>query len=364
MDLLDLLKLMFRRWYVSAPVVVVTLGAALAFGLAIQPEYKTEVAILLVPPTTSAAAPAPNATPRPGNPWLRIGENAMAQAVQISTSAHDARKRIAAAGGDPDYEVGLVTRSSILTVAVTAATEESARKTVEAITQLIHDEVAGQQAQYRPNPGEQITTEVLDPGLNIVQSRSNVLRAQVVIAAIGALLAAVAAVVWDAVARRRASARLGQRRDGPNPMAWNAGQAPVGPPPRPAPAGAPAPVARSAPVSGGPGREATQPLSRVAAGVHPPDDRRPRYPADDRYAGADDHYRRPGTDDQHAGPAVEDRYPDDRYAGSVGNERTGGHLPHDRAAGQGGNGRAAAQPGEETILLTSTARNVLDDPGR
>ncbi|GAA3748313.1 hypothetical protein GCM10022225_35380 [Plantactinospora mayteni] len=361
MDLLDLLKLMFRRWYVSAPIVVVTLGAALAFGLAIQPEYKTEVAILLVPPTTSAAAPASNATPRPGNPWLRIGENAMAQAVQISTSAHDARTKIAAAGGDPDYEVGLVTRSSILTVAVTAATEESARKTVEAVTTLIHDEVAGQQAQYKPNPGEQITTEVLDPGLNIVQSRSNVLRAQVVIAAIGILLAAVGAVVYDAVARRRASARLGQRRDARTPMAWNAGQ-PVSAgqavvsTPRPAPVVSPAPMARAAPVATGPGREPTQPLSRRGAHgsadrAHPVDDRYPGSPADERYPGSP-------ADERYPGPPADERYP-----GSPVNERAGGHLGHDRGVGQGGNGRGPAASGEETILLT-TARNVVDDPDR
>ncbi|MFY1687612.1 hypothetical protein [Plantactinospora sp. WMMB782] len=336
MDLLDLLKLMFRRWYVSVPIVVVTLGAALAFGLAIQPEYKTEVAILLVPPTTSAA-PEPDAAPRPGNPWLRIGENAMAQAVQISTSAHDARTRIAAAGGDPDYEVGLVTRSSILTIAVTASSEESARKTVEAVTQLVHDEVAGQQAPYRPNPGEQITTEVLDPGLNILPSRSNVLRAQVVILAIGILLAAVAAVVHDAVARRRANARLGVRRDAPTPMAWNggsavtAGQAVVGRP-RPGPAVAPSPVARTAPISPAPtprgaavpaGREPTQAVSRRAA--RGPEDRTPAHQAHDRHPD-------PQADDRYAGPSVDDR--------------------------------AATPTAEETVLLGSTARKVLDDPGR
>ncbi|WP_422773445.1 hypothetical protein ACN28C_11315 [Plantactinospora sp. WMMC1484] len=296
MDLLDLLKLMFRRWYVSAPIVVVTLGAALAFGVAIQPEYKTEVAILLVPPTTTAA-PEPDAAPRPGNPWLRIGENAMAQAVQISTSAHDARTRIAAAGGDPDYEVGLVNRSSILTVAVTAASEESARKTVEAVTQLIHDDVAGRQAPYQPNPGEQITTEVLDPGLNIVPSRSNVLRAQVVIVAIGMLLAAVAAVVHDALVRRRASARLGRRRDARAPMAWNAGQAPVRAP-RPAPAVTPAPVS-PAPISPTPGPRSTP------------------------------------------------------VPGGSGREPT-----------ETGNGRGTAPSTEETVLLTATARNVLDESGR
>ena len=270
MDLLDLLKLMFRRWYVSAPVVVVTLGAALAFGAAVQPEFKTEVAILLVPPTTAAAAPAPNATPRPGNPWLRIGENAMAQAVQISISAHDARSRIAAAGGDPDYEVGLVTRSSILTVAVTASSEASALATVTAVTKLINDEVAGQQAAYKPNPGEQISTEVLDPGLNIVQSRSNVLRAQIVILAIGALLAAVAAVVHDALTRRRATARLGHRREARTRMTWNAGQAVVGTPrpgSAPGPGVTPAPTMRPAPPVGtGTGRDDSQQISASGPG--------------------------------------------------------------------------------------------------
>jgi|HigsolmetaAR206D_1030411.scaffolds.fasta_scaffold01181_7 hypothetical protein len=285
MDLLDLLKLMFRRWYLSAPIVVGTLGAALAFGLAIQPEYKTEAAVLLVPPTTATAPPAPGATPRPGNPWLRIGENAMAQAVQIAVSSHDARTKVAAAGGDPDYEVGLVNRSSILTIAVTAPTESSARATVVTVTQLIHDEVAGRQAEYRPNPGEQITTQVLDPGLNIVQSRSNVLRAQVVIVVIGLLLAAVAAVGYDAVLRRRATVRSGHR-DPRTPVAFSPGQATVGTarprmavdgsPPAHRTAGTPASAARPAPPAEGGRPDATRPMPRPVA------TRVARRPGDDR----------------------------------------------------------------------------------
>jgi hypothetical protein len=228
MDLLDLLKLMFRRWYVTAPVVVLTLAAALGLGFSIQPEYQTSAAVLLVPPTTSTAAPAPNASPRPGNPWLRIGEAEMAQAVQISVSAHDSRTKIEAAGGVPNYEVGLVTRSSILTVDVTATTRARALATVTGVTNLIKEVVAGQQAQYKPGAGEQITTEVLDPGLNISQSRSNVLRAQIVVGVIGLLLAAVASVGYDAVDRRRAAARQTNRRRARLPLAWNDGVAAVG----------------------------------------------------------------------------------------------------------------------------------------
>ncbi|MGI5212312.1 hypothetical protein [Plantactinospora sp. CA-290183] len=390
MDLLDLLKLMFRRWYVSAPVVVVTLGAALAFGLAIQPEYKTEAAILLVPPTTTAA-PDSEAAPRPGNPWLRIGENAMAQAVQISTSAHDARTRVAAAGGDPDYEVGLVTRSSILTVTVVASTEASARTTVVEVTRLINDEVAGQQAQYRPNPGEQITTEVLDPGLNIVQSRSNVLRAQIVILAIGVLLAAAAAVGYDAWSRRRATAQLGGRRGARNSIAWNHGQAVVGTSrsaataPRVGPGpGAGATPGMRAPGAVGGGRDTPQPTG-VAGRPSPGQavegrggqrdrtgERGPGQSAEDRPAGPAGRER--GA--PHAGPdrlpgqAGTDRVPHpgaERALAHPGGERGPGRPVDDRAGERtnGGSQRRAdhrhAVQSDETILLT-VVRDPADEP--
>ncbi|MEH1013935.1 hypothetical protein V6U90_12610 [Micromonospora sp. CPCC 206060] len=250
MDLLDLLRLMFRRWYVTVPVLLGALGAATGLGISIQPEYKTSAAVLLVPPTTAVPAPAPGASPQPGNPWLRVGENAMAQAVQISASSHDFRTRVEAAGGDPDYEVGLVTRSSILTIEVTAATRAEAAATVAAVTRLISDEVAGRQAEYRPRAGEQITTEVLDPGRNVVPSRSNVLRAQIVVAGVGALLAAALAVAFDALARRRSG--TGQRRRRDARTTGDTGQArvvPQRPQPTAGPTGTVSPAAVRPPLS-------------------------------------------------------------------------------------------------------------------
>lgn len=209
MDLLDLIKLTFRRWYVTAPIVALTVVAAAGIGAAIRPEYRSTVAIVLVPPT-GAAAPTPTPAAAPGNPWSRIGVGAMAQAVQIATSAHDARSRVRAGGGDPDYKVELVPRSSILTIEVAADSAGVALATVDGVTALVHDEIAGRQAQYRSAPGEQITAQVLDPGRDVTPSRSNVLRLQIVVVGIGLLVAAAAAVGHDAVARHRAAARTRQ----------------------------------------------------------------------------------------------------------------------------------------------------------
>ena len=211
MDLLDLLKLVVRRWYVAVPIVIVTLAAAVALGSAIQPEYKTAATVILVPPTTSQAPAANGATPAPGNPWLRIGETAMAQAVQISASSGEAREKVVAAGGDSSYEITLVTRSSIMTVEIASDTSAKALATVEAVTKLINDEVVAQQAKYKPKAGEEITTQVLDPGLNVTPSRSNVLRAQIVVLAIGLLFMAAGVVAYDAIARRRLTKQVNAR---------------------------------------------------------------------------------------------------------------------------------------------------------
>jgi len=221
MDLLDLIKLVIKRWYVAVPFVIVTLVAAVALGSSIQPEYKTAATVILVPPTTQQAPPANGATPAPGNPWLRIGETAMAQAVQIAVSSGEAREKVTAAGGDPGYEISLVTRSSIMTVEISSTSPAKALATVEAVTKLISDEVVNQQAKYKPKAGEAITTQVLDAGLNVTPSRSNVLRAQIVVLAIGLLITAAAVVAYDAIARRRLTKRVNQRagvrgQGGPN----------------------------------------------------------------------------------------------------------------------------------------------------
>lgn len=223
MDLLDLLKLMVRRWYVTAPVLLGALAAALVVGGAMPPEYKTTSAVLMVPPTV-APVPGGDRDRAPGNPWLRVGEAPMAQAVQIALSSHEFRQKVAAQGGDPSYEMKVLNRSAILTVDVTTDSEAKSLATVTAVNQLIRDEVEARQAGYPGRPGEQITTEVLDSGLNITNSRSSILRVQIVTVALGFLIAAVLAALVDVISRL-----ITRRRGTERHLARAAGQAPIAP---------------------------------------------------------------------------------------------------------------------------------------
>lgn len=209
MDLLDLLRLMVRRWYVAAPMVILTLGAVLLVKSSIGPEYKASGSILLVPPTNTPLpqpVPSPGASRRPGNPWLQVGEVSMAQAIVVSINTHAMREKVAAAGGEPEYEVSLVARSSIINIEVATTDAARAQATTKTVLELLGAEVATRQEQYQPRPGEEITTQVLDPGDNVELSSSNVLRAQIVVLAIGLLFAAAATVGYDAIIRRRKAA--------------------------------------------------------------------------------------------------------------------------------------------------------------
>lgn len=215
MDLLDLMRLMVRRWYVAVPIVVVAAIAALVVGSSTKPEYQAEVSIVLVPPKTEAPETPDGKAPAPRNPWLQIGTTSMAQAIQIAVSSGEARAAVAAAGGDGGgYEAGVVSRTAIVSVEVATTSEAATRATVKAVSDFIAQEVAARQAPHKPKAGEEITTEILDDGGSIAVSKSNVIRAQVVVGVLGFLLAAAGAVVVDAILRRRTQSRMALRADG------------------------------------------------------------------------------------------------------------------------------------------------------
>ena len=151
MDLLDLLKLMVRRWYVTVPVLLGALAAALVVGGAMPPEYKTTSAVLRA--ATVALVPGGDRDRAPGNPWLRVGEAPWPQAVQISALL----ARVPAEGGragrrpvvrdegaqpqrDPDRRRDQRQRG------------RSPSATVTAVNQLIRDEVEASQAGYPGRP--------------------------------------------------------------------------------------------------------------------------------------------------------------------------------------------------------------------
>jgi capsular polysaccharide biosynthesis protein len=204
-DLWDLAKLMGRRWYLMAPMLLLTIGLTAWSMVTLKPDYTSTGTIILVPPADRT--PLTNSELASTNTWVELGEDVMAQAIAISVRTKATREEIANDGFDPGYEVEAEARSNLITITVTSSTPEMAQSTVQRVEKQIATEVQQKQAVFKPKPGRSISTQVLDAGDTIEVVSSKVKRAAVVIIGAGLLLTAAVTIVGDVILRRRARTR-------------------------------------------------------------------------------------------------------------------------------------------------------------
>jgi capsular polysaccharide biosynthesis protein len=209
-DLWDLAKLMGRRWYLMAPMIILTLAATSWALLTIKPDYTSTGQIMLIPPADRT--PLTPAELQSTNTWVEVGEDIMAKALSISLNTNQTHKEIEGEGFSTTFEVAAEDRSSILTVTATATTAAAAQATVQRLQKQITREVEEMQARYKPKAGRAISTQVLDAGDTIEVVSSKVKRAAVVIIGVGLLLTAAVTIVGDNILRRRARAQALRRR--------------------------------------------------------------------------------------------------------------------------------------------------------
>lgn len=215
MDLWDVIKVMWRRWYVAVPLLLVVLAATLGAGTVLKPEYTSTASVLLVPP---AERPEEAVDPDDeGNPWIQVGPVAMAEAVSIAVQSKANQDRLAAKGIEAEYQVGVLVRSSIVQVDVAASSPAQVRSAATEVIKLITDEVARRQAPYQSKADQLISTQMLDPGDNVVATRTGIRRGQAMILFAGLLLTAALAVGTDAVLRRRTGGRRPDAGGAPAP---------------------------------------------------------------------------------------------------------------------------------------------------
>jgi len=200
MDLRDLFKILWRRWYLLAPVLVLTAIGTAAVVASQRPLYTVQASIILMPPTN------PLATARP-NPLVEVGVHAMAQSVKATATSKHGRQRIADAGYAPVYNLLVQAQSPVIDVAYTDPSAAHAQAAVAQVMRLIADEVAAAQAPYNPAPGHAITTRVLNPQGTVTPSTAHIKRKAIVFAGFGVLAGAALTVLVDGHLVRRARRR-------------------------------------------------------------------------------------------------------------------------------------------------------------
>jgi hypothetical protein len=209
MDLWDVVKLMVRRWRVSAPLVLLTAVAVGWTAVSITPHHTAEGSVLLLPPSSERAFEPGQV--RVQNPWSTDSVAGAVITLLRSSSLHD---ELAAEGYDATWEAGRdIQFFSMINITVTASTAEEAQATVERLTEVVTREVSDRQQGPDLNHDEVVTIVTLAAGENVSIVRGNQLRALVVVLFAGGLLTVGTTIGVDAFLRTRAARRDPRRTD-------------------------------------------------------------------------------------------------------------------------------------------------------
>ena len=219
MDLLELSKLVFRRWYVALPLLLVAMAATLFTATHIQPEYRADSDVLLVPPALSADTDHLGTTRL--NPWLGPGLRNVAKSLVVSLQQGAAADVIAGRGLSKSYTVTLDETLPIINLAAVGRTPAEAIATVQQLADLVKASVLQMQVVYKVPEVERISTHLIDAP-SLVSTQTNTFKRVVGAFGVSGLLITFAlTIAYDS--RRR--------RNDPLPQPAVAADLPPGPPP-------------------------------------------------------------------------------------------------------------------------------------
>ena len=209
MDLWDLTRLLFRRWYIALPILLTSVLIAAFAGKSVEPDYRATGNVQIIP---SRSTPTPTST-RPRNPWLDLGFNALANAVILKVTDKNSMESLTAAGLSDSITVLINERTPLLSIEATADTPAKATATVRQVIKLINTEIENQQKQFNVASEDMITTLTLNDGSDVETVTSKVKRVLIVIVGLGLLLTAAGTIGIDALLRLRKRKKGGDEDD-------------------------------------------------------------------------------------------------------------------------------------------------------
>ena len=199
MDLWDLTRLLFRRWYIALPILLTSVLVAAFAGKSVAPDYRATGNIQIIP-SRGVVTPTSN---RPKNPWLDLGFNALGNAAILKVTDKETLETLKKEGYSDSITVLLNERSPLLSIEATADNPARATATVREVIKLLAAEIENQQKQFNVASEDMITTLTLNDGTDVETVTSKVKRVLIVIAGLGLLLTAAGTIGIDALLRRR-----------------------------------------------------------------------------------------------------------------------------------------------------------------
>jgi hypothetical protein len=201
-DFWDATKVLFRRWYLALPLLLITLGVTAYTATAVKPDYVLTSYVQLVPPA-SIAEKTPTAASVPSNPWSQLGLEALSQAADYATLDQTFIDSLQAKGFSTNFKITVGDPVAGATIEVVAPSRKSAVDTTDAVIQRYRSSAEALQTRYSVRPNDMIIVLRLDQGENLKRPGGKVKRAIIAVFGAGILLMCAVTIGGDALLRRR-----------------------------------------------------------------------------------------------------------------------------------------------------------------
>ncbi|MEV6343175.1 hypothetical protein [Actinoplanes sp. NPDC051851] len=203
LDFWDLTRLLWRRWYISAPMLLVAIGITILAAKTIEPDYVVTSYVQLIPPTTNSDDKDDTKVSETRNPWLDLGLGSLSKAAIITVQDQTVLDQLESQGHSINFTATFDTQMPVITFEVIGDSKDQATTSMDAIIERFDNSVKTLQSTYGSKQEQYITAQRLDKGDNVKESTSKVKRALVAIGGVGVLLSVGVTVAVDAWVRRR-----------------------------------------------------------------------------------------------------------------------------------------------------------------
>lgn len=188
MDVWAITVAVLRRWYVFLPLLILSVLAALFVGSRAPEQYQVRATVVLVP------GPEPTEIP---NPYGGLGETG--QILQILLASTATREDFEERGLDHEYQVEALRDTHMVTMRVTADSEQVALDTAGAMIEFMSERLAARQDEANLPEGSQTSVDVLEAPVVTGTVSEGRTRNMAIVGVAGAALSLLVAVLFDDV---------------------------------------------------------------------------------------------------------------------------------------------------------------------
>jgi capsular polysaccharide biosynthesis protein len=213
MDLLSLIMILVRRWYVFLLVTALTLAALTYVYPRLKPDYQATGTLLVVLPNSQTQLIQSKPAEIPVNPLLSANNAMMMTAATLTSEGNsDAEQQLMTNTYGLTYTITVDGRAPLITVQGTAKSQDAAIQGVAALLGFMADQLNVLQRTLGAPPDQLMTSNVIDSPKFAVVLNSSRNKVIFILAFVGLLVASSLSFIVDGIlvgkrARKRRWAR-------------------------------------------------------------------------------------------------------------------------------------------------------------